>query len=132
MIVRFANYPVFKSRVEEAGREDAPQFDSPVTNVIRNENRYEFYVELPGVKKEQVSLSLEQNVLTLKAERKQEAIPETARVLLRETCGCGFERSWRLPEDADTTGIQAELENGVMKIVLPVREEERARTIAVK
>jgi HSP20 family protein len=105
---------------------------APAMDITENENEYIVVAELPGVKKEDVKVSFENNVLTVQAERKPYELPEDARILLNEMRVREFSRSLRVPVQVDANNISAELQNGVLRIVLPRAQEARPRTIAVK
>jgi HSP20 family protein len=104
----------------------------PAMDIAERENEYVAIAELPGVKKEDVKITFENDLLTVQGERKPYAIPEETRVLLNEMRVRKFNRSIRIPVGIDVNGISAELENGILRIVLPKSQEARVRTIAIK
>ena len=104
----------------------------PAIDVSENENESVIVVELPGVKKEDIKISVENGWLTLSGERKSFEAPEITRVLHREIESKPFARSIKLPHRVDTDKISAQLENGLLKISLPKAEEVRPRTIEIK
>ncbi len=104
----------------------------PAIDVIENENESFIVAELPGVKKEDVKISIEDGVLTIKGERKQPAIADLTRVLHREIGYDPLTRSVSLPHPVDVERVSAELTNGVLRISLPKAEELRPRTIEIK
>ena len=104
----------------------------PAMDVMEQENEYVAVVDLPGVKKEDVKITYEKNILTVEGERKPFEIPQDARVLLNEMRVREFSRSIRVPVEIDASNISAELNNGVLKVVLPKSQEARVRTIAIK
>lgn len=104
----------------------------PAMDITEYENEYVANVELPGVKKEDVKITFEKDVLTVEGVRKPYEIPQDARVLLNEVRVRDFSRSIRVPVEIDATNISAELENGILKVVLPKSQEARVRTIAIK
>jgi len=101
-------------------------------DITEHENEYVVVAELPGVKKEEVKITFENNVLTVQAERKPYELPQDARVLLNEMRVREFTRSLRLPVQIDAANIAAELQNGVLRISLPKAQEARPRVISVK
>ena len=104
----------------------------PAMDIAEQEIDYVAIVELPGVKREDVKITFENDLLTVQGERKPYAIPEEARVLLNEMRVREFSRSIRIPVGIDVNNISAELENGILRIVLPKSQEARVRTIAIK
>jgi len=84
------------------------------------------------VNKEDVKISFEKNLLTISGERKQIEIPEKARVVLNEMRFRDFKRSIRFAQDLEQTKISAEMNNGVLNIILPKKASEKAREITVQ
>lgn len=87
--------------------------------------------ELPDVKREDISVTFENNVLTLKAERKQEATPRADQYQRQERYYGSFTRSFTLPSTVDGARIGASYKDGVLTIRLPFREEAKPKQIAV-
>ena len=104
----------------------------PAMDIAERENEYVAIAELPGVKKEDVKITFENDLLTVQGERKPYVLAEEARVLLNEMRSREFSRSIRIPVGIDANNISAELENGILRIVLPKSQEARVRTIAIK
>ena len=88
--------------------------------------------DLPGVKKEDVKITKNGNVLTISGERKKGALPDSGKWLRNETWAGTFTRTLELPEQIHADGISAELADGVLRIVLPKAEEAKPREIAVR
>ena len=108
------------------------RINAPAMDVAETENAFVAMVELPGVKKEDVKITFEKDLLTVEGVRKPFAIPPDAKVLLNEINANVFNRSIRIPVGIDGGNISAELENGILQVVLPKSQEARVRTIAVK
>lgn len=101
-----------------------------------HEDADHFYVEaeLPGFTKEDVDITLEDGVLTLRAERKDEAQPNgkgQRQALHVERRWTRFERSFTLPTAVNETAVRAELNGGMLKITLDKREEVKPRKIQI-
>jgi HSP20 family protein len=88
--------------------------------------------ELPGVSPDSIDISVTADTLTINGSRKPEDLPEGAQYHRRERYCDEFSRSVQLPYSVDTDGVEASLENGVLRIVLPRAEAEKPRQIAVK
>jgi HSP20 family protein len=86
--------------------------------------------DLPGVRPEDLDISLEANVLTVRAERKQPK-PEGFDLLRSERGGLRFSRQIELPVRIDPDGVIAKLENGVLIVHLPKASEAKPRRIPV-
>jgi len=104
----------------------------PAVDITEKENETIVIAELPGVKKEDVKITFENKVLTINGERKPKEIPENARVLLQEVRVCNFNRSIEFDHNIDGDKISAEINNGVLRVVLPKAESARMRTIEIK
>lgn len=88
--------------------------------------------ELPGVRKEDLNISITGDVLTLKAEKKQEEVTEGRDYYLCERSFGQYSRSVSLPFAVDTGKVAATLENGLLEIRLSKAEEAKAKQIEVK
>ncbi len=104
----------------------------PVLDVVEYDKECVVVAEMPDVKKENLKLTVENGRLTISGERKPSEIPKDARVLLSERKVQDFSRTIRLPRGVDANNISAELQNGMLRIVLPKSEDVRVRTIAIK
>jgi len=100
-----------------AGSEPIRAWSLPV-DVYERDNALVIRTAIPGVKPENVNVSIEENVLTIAAET-QEEITEQDRVFRREFRHGKFSRSLLLPEDIDTSGIEASFDHGFVRITLP-------------
>lgn len=101
-------------------------------DVIQKEDAIEVKASIPGVKPEGIEVTVEDNVLTLRAERKPEIEGEEAAYLIRERPAGSFYRALRLPDTVDTNKIQSHYDNGVVTITMPKAEEKKKRQIQVK
>ena len=111
-------------------------FDSsywtPAVDIAEQENAYEVKVELPGISKEDVKISLESNILTIKGEKKQ-GKEDTKKNLHRVERSYGmFQRSFTLPSTVKNDKIDAVFTDGVLSITLPKVEEAKPKQIEVK
>lgn len=86
--------------------------------------------ELPGFKKDEVDITLENQTLTISAEKKEEQEMK-GEYLLNERRYSRFLRSFTLPPTVDEKSVQAKLENGVLTVSLSKREETKPRKISV-
>jgi len=103
----------------------------PSLDIIEQENEIVVSAELPGMKKEDVKITFEKNVLTMSGERKPVELSEKAKVLLKETQSENFDRSVRLGYEIDASKISAEMSNGILTITLPKTEAVKAREISI-
>jgi HSP20 family protein len=104
----------------------------PPVDVIEERDTIRLVAELPGVKPEDVKISLESNVLTLQGEKKREEEREDDKAYRFERTYGMFERSFTLPATIDANKIVAKFESGLLTILLPKVEAAKPRQITVK
>jgi HSP20 family protein len=101
------------------------------TDVSEDENALQISMELPGVESDDVRLSLENNTLTIRGEKRQQIDENNERVHRFERVYGVFERTFVLPNTVDTEKIEARFENGVLLVRIPKAERARPREIRV-
>ena len=106
----------------------------PLANLSRNRQKdtYTIEVDLPGVKKEDINVSIEDNYLTVSAERKFDEKVQKGDYYLMESAYGKYTRSFYLPEDIDRDSIDARYENGRLIITFEKVASKKRRDIAVK
>jgi HSP20 family protein len=104
----------------------------PSVDVVEGASESTLVLELPGVNKEDIKISLENELLTVKGERKAEGLPEGARWLRSERPSGEFYRAIQLPHAVSAEAVAAEYVNGILRITLPKAEEARPREIGIK
>jgi HSP20 family protein len=104
----------------------------PNVDILENEDSFEIHAELPGVKQDEVKITLENNVLTLSGEKKQEVKEDKDNYCRVERSYGRFERSFSLPNSVKAENVHASFEDGVLKIRLPKAETAKSRTIAIE
>ena len=105
---------------------------NPDVDIYENKDQIILEAELPGMKAEDVNISIENNVLTLHGERKFEKKAEGDNFHRVERSYGSFTRSFTLPPTVSSEGAQAEFENGVLRLNLAKREEAKPRRIEIK
>jgi HSP20 family protein len=103
----------------------------PATDVSEDANTIQITMELAGVNPEDVRISLEGNVLTIRGEKRQEDEENNERVHRIERIYGMFERAFVLPNTADPDRIEARYENGVLTVSIPKTDRARPREIQV-
>src|ERR671920_2046905 len=103
----------------------------PNVDIYENKDQIVLEAELPGMSREDFDLSIENNVITLRGERKFEKTEETDNYHRVERSYGSFTRSFTLPQTVSAEGATAEYNNGVLRVTLPKREETKARRIQV-
>lgn len=94
----------------------------PVVNIVEREQEFEIQLLAPGYTKQDLKLSLENDQLTISAEKKESSLEENERYTRREFAQHGFSRRFKLPETVNSTGIEANFTDGVLKIRVPKAE----------
>jgi len=95
-------------------------------NVKETEKTYQLEVVAPGFEKTDFTLNLDQNLLTISAEKKEEVNAENEKQIRREYGFRSFKRSFTLDEKIDATNIEASYINGVLTLNLPKKEAVKA------
>lgn len=104
----------------------------PAVDLRESEEQYTLVADLPGLKKEDIEISLTDDVVTIKGERKQEQEQNASGWhVFERNCGA-FQRSFRLPRGVDGGNVNAKFENGVLTVTLPKPEQARKKQIEVK
>ena len=100
----------------------------PALELTASEREYRLTAELPGLKEEDVDVSVADGVLTLKGEKREEQEQKNEGYLLSERRYGSFERRVSLPSDVDPEKISAEFKKGVLTITLPKDEQASGRS----
>jgi len=144
---RFFNVPTyrFRSPWDELHRmrqqldqvfDDAPDQRAssgvfPLTNLTEDKDNYYVRAELPGVKGDELDIQIASNNLAISGERKIAAEEEGARYHRREREAGTFSRMIGLPGEVDTDKVDANLENGILTVVVPKAEIAKPKQISV-
>jgi HSP20 family protein len=106
----------------------------PAVNTREGDNAYYIEIDLPGIKKEDIEITTEDNILTISGERKyKDEVKEDDYYKVESRYG-KFSRSFTLPEKVDVEKIHAESKDGVLEVVIPKVSEEanKPRKIEIK
>jgi HSP20 family protein len=104
----------------------------PAVDVFEEAGSIRITAEIPGVKSDDIEISLEGNLLTIRGHKQQEAEQRTERVHRYERTYGTFERSFTLPSSVDPENIKANYDNGVLTITLPKSEKAKPRQIEIE
>jgi len=110
----------------ESTREDVRYV--PDVDIVETDEAITMWVDMPGVKRENVDIDLQENILTLTGTVER---PAEARVVYREYEVGGFQRRFTLGEKIDQEKITANLDNGVMTLTLPKAAPHKPRKIEI-
>ena len=104
----------------------------PPVDITEDKENLRVVVELPGVSPKDVKISLENNVLSIRGEKKQESEQNTERMHRYERAYGTFVRSFTLPDDANAGQVKAEFKEGVLTVHVPKSEHAKPKHIEVK
>src|SRR3977135_2502831 len=104
---------------------------NPSVDIYENKDQIVLEAELPGMNREDFDLTIENNVITLRGERRFEKKDDADNYHRVERAYGSFTRSFTLPQTVSGDGAIAEYRNGVLRVTLPKREETKARRIEV-
>ncbi|MBO8160432.1 MAG: Hsp20/alpha crystallin family protein [Thermosipho sp. (in: Bacteria)] len=105
---------------------------TPRVDAYETDKELMIEVELPGMKKEDVKITIEDGVLTIKGERKFNREDKNRNYKIIERVEGKFERSFTLPEYVDIEKIKAKFDDGILKIEIPKKEEKARKVIDIK
>tara|TARA_Y100000816_G_C26098506_1_gene581740 strand:- start:1576 stop:1998 length:423 start_codon:yes stop_codon:yes gene_type:complete len=126
-IVKYNNNNVFPSLMNEFFNDDFGlnffnrNYSVPSVNSIENNDSFEIDLAVPGMKKEDFSIELNDKVLVISSESSNNI--ENDKMRLNEFNFSSFQRSFRVPDSVDQDKIKANYKNGILKIKLPKRKE---------
>jgi HSP20 family protein len=101
-------------------------------DISENDNSFILHAELPGLKKEEIKVTLQDNVLTVKGKQRTETKEENKNYHLCERRYGKFLRSFRLPSPVDNKKIEASFKDGLLTLTLPKAEEAKPKEIEIK
>lgn len=113
----------------EADRAQAEQFITPPASVTEGADGYMLEIEMPGVKKDGLDISVDNNELTILGRRSVSAVEGT--LIHRESRPENFRRTFELDPSIDANKINARIEQGLVTLTLPKAEHVKPRKIAV-
>lgn len=132
-LVRINRYPVFNDLMENFeksffGPLNEKDGDVPAVNIKDAKDQYLLEFAAPGLKKQDFKIDLDNYVLTVSSEKKQEKEEKESSYSRREFVYSSFSRSFTLPKTVNVDKIKADYSNGILSITLPKKEEEAKLT----
>lgn len=100
---------------------------TPAVNIIESKEDYRIEVAAPGLDKADFRINVENNVLTISAEKEEKQEEKDEQFMRREFNYSSFTRSFTLPESMDTEKISAKHKDGVLHVTIPKRDEAKAK-----
>ena len=116
--------------LEAAGGGDYGLF-APSFDVKENKEGYVFRADLPGVREEDLEISLTGNRLAISGKREQEKHEQGDTYYASERSYGSFSRAFTLPDGTDGENVKAELKNGVLQVIVPKKPEVQPRKITI-
>ena len=127
---RWAGFPTFAAVAGYFDGAERQDWSIPL-DIVRNGDNVTVKASLPGVKPEDIDVTIEDGVLTIKADTNVEEEREDGGYEVRERRAGSFHRSLRLSDHVDTDKVEPRYENGVLTITLPVAESKKAKHLTV-
>lgn len=126
--------PVFDKLFDDLVRQDWPFLHVPGTdaalrpavNILEGDADFRIELAAPGLEKGDFKVEVNKDILTISAGKEAQPV-EGLKILRREFSFLNFQRSFRLPNSVDVTGIQAAYNNGILTVTLPKRDEARVK-----
>jgi HSP20 family protein len=109
-----------------------PAMVSPAVDITEAEDKYVVSAEIPGVKKDDLTIEIHDGVLSIRGEKRSEREEKKEKARWLERTYGAFTRSFSLPADAAADKVTASFENGVLKVEIAKRAEAKPKTIAIK
>lgn len=134
------NFPAFNTNIsrvfddffpEQAPTRRMADIWNPAVDIHETETSTLIAADLPGVKKEEISINVEENTLILSGERKKELEVEKDKCYRKERYFGKFKRKFSLPASIDQEKISADFKDGVLTIEIPKPEEKKPKSIAI-
>lgn len=133
MLTRFDPFAEMTRLHADLARQlDAPRGFTPAVDIFEDAEAIHVQAELPGMKSEDVTVDVENNVLTLRGQRTLSRSEDAEGYHRVERRYGAFARQFLLPRTVDAEKIEAELKDGVLTVRLPKRAEVKPRQISVK
>ena len=120
---------LFSSQDTDVNTENASWM--PTVDISETETGYEIHAELPGVKENDVNVSVTDNLLTIKGEKQAEEKTDEKSVHRVERRYGSFQRSFTLPRQVDTSEIKAGYKDGILTLTIPKAEEAKPTEIPI-
>jgi HSP20 family protein len=115
-----------------ARREGSASMWSPSVDISETADSFIVRAELPGMKKDDIELEVENNVLAIRGERKFEKTDEGENYHFMERSYGSFYRSFTLPKNVDSETIGAEYKDGMLIVTIPKKEEVKPKKVEIK
>jgi HSP20 family protein len=116
---------------KEPGFNETRNYGTASVNIREDEHKYELLLVAPGLQKEDFKIGIDKNTLSIGYELKEENKDARDKWLRQEFRMKSFKRSFALNDKIDVAGIQAQYEQGVLRVELPKKEKEEPQTVSI-
>jgi HSP20 family protein len=127
----FRQYSPLFGRTALRGASERSEW-APAANISETDKEYLIKAELPEVKKEDVKITLENGVICISGERKQQKETKDESEIRVESFYGTFSRSFSLPDNIDASGVRAESKDGVLKVHIPKKEVSKPKSVTIQ
>jgi HSP20 family protein len=104
----------------------------PKVDIIDHDNEIEVQAALPGVKKEDLNVSINNQTITIRTTSREEKKEEKGKYFRREITRGEFQRTLSLPDNVDEANAKASFKDGILKVTIPKTEKSKRKTIEIK
>lgn len=105
---------------------------TPAVNVVEAKDNFRLEIAVPGFTKDDFNVKLEDHLLTISGEKKNQVNNEDEKFTLKEFTHTSFSRTFTLPETVSGEKINAEYADGILKLLIPKKEEVKAKQVEIK
>lgn len=131
-IIKWKNHPGLFNMLDDMERDfftgaRRGRCIEPKVNILEGEKAFEIQVAVPGINKEEINLLVEKNTLTVSFERNEAEESQGKEFVRQEFLAESFSRSFSIPEKVNAEKISAQHQNGVLNVLLPKKDAEKAQ-----
>ena len=122
---------LFSGSLRRRTREDLPSFFRPDIDLEEDDEQFVVIADVPGIRKEELDISITGNVVTIKGERKEESEKEGKNFYHAERWAGGFTRVIELPGEVDASKVKASVKDGILELTIPKSDSAKPKQIKV-
>jgi HSP20 family protein len=122
---------VFFDRLWPEWRRDIGEEWTPPVNFYEKDGTYHLTVDIPGISKEDISVSIDGDFVTISGKKESSEEEKDANYYMKETRYGSFTRSFKLPGEVREDKVDASYKDGVLDVVLPKKESSKTKKIAI-
>ena len=110
----------------------AEKVSAMALDMTESDDQYQVYANLPGIKKENVNIHLQENQLVIEAKHEEKKEANEHNIIRNERFWGSYQRCISFPQNADVDNIKAKLENGVLNLTIPKKETKAKKEITIE